>query len=252
VGGDPQGDWPGRAGRGIGVAAVLIALGALLCQTAAAKVPVNFPNFSRTAGLSLNGDAAKAGKRLRLTPAAASMTGGAFTNRKVVNPAKSFTTSFRFSLHDAIVPGDGMAFVLTTRGRKALGFGAGGLGYSGLAPSIAIEFDKFLNPEAHDPDDNHVAVTKDGNTGAHLAKATPSFDLYGGTRWVWITYSARKKTLRVYVNDSKRKPRRPLVKFRRKLADILHGQSARAGFTAATGGAYMAADILSWKLSRPR
>jgi hypothetical protein len=233
-------------------AALLIALAALPPTAASAKVAVNFPNFSRTKGLTLNGDAAKAGKRLRLTPAEGSKTGDALTNRTVVDPAKSFATRFRFSLHDAIVPGDGMAFILTTRGRKALGFGAGGLGYSGLAPSLAVEFDKFLNTEAHDPDDNHVAVTKDGDTGTHLAKATPSFDLYGGTRWVWITYSARKKTLRVYVNDSKRKPRRPLIKYRRSLSDILHGQRARAGFTAATGGAYMAADILSWKLTRPR
>jgi hypothetical protein len=232
-------------------AAALIALVALPLPAASAKVAVNFPSFSSTKGLTLNGDAARAGKRLRLTPAAADMNGGAFTNRKVVDPAKSFATRFRFNLHDALLPGDGMAFVLTNTGRKTLGFGSGGLGYSGLAPSLAVEFDKYENPEAHDPDDNHVAVTKDGNTGAHLAKATPKFDLYGGTRWVWITYSARRKILRVYVSAANRKPRRPLIKFRRKLADILHGR-ARAGFTAATGGAYMAADILSWKLTRPR
>jgi len=234
------------------VTALAVALISLSSEAAVAKVVVSFPNFARTKGLTLNGDAARAGKRLRLTPAAADQNGGAFTNRKVVDPAKSFATRFRFNLHGAVFPGDGMAFVLITTGRKTLGFGSGGLGYSGLAPSLAVEFDKYENPEAHDPDDNHVAVTKDGNTGAHLAKGTPKFDLYGGTRWVWITYSARKRTLRVYVSDSKSKPRRPLVKYRHKLADILHGQRARAGFTAATGGAYMAADILSWKLTRPR
>ena len=132
---------------------------------------------------------------LRLTPSAGGEVGSAFTDRKVVRADRSFETRFKFSIHDgSITPAEGMAFVLQPGSAKALG-GADltALGYGGIDPSLAIEFDLFENPGSGDPDGNHVAFTRDGDAEAHLAVGSPAFDLEGGNRWAWVEYSRRRR-----------------------------------------------------------
>ena len=51
----------------------------------------------------------------------------------------------------------------------------GYLGYQGIANSIAIEFDTFMN--AWDPNDNHVAIQSSGpasNSSDHTVSSTLS------------------------------------------------------------------------------
>jgi hypothetical protein len=40
----------------------------------------------------------------------------------------------------------------------ALGAGGAGLGYTGIANSLAVEFDTYFNSELLEPYENHIAV----------------------------------------------------------------------------------------------
>jgi hypothetical protein len=103
------------------------------------------------------------------------------------NVAKGFTTYFSFQMHaptNCCAPGDGFAFILqnstatdSTQGAsgsgiRAVGAEDGGLGYSGINNSLAVEFDIFADP--WDPTSNHVAIQTCGgnlslfNSPVHL------------------------------------------------------------------------------------
>jgi Legume lectin domain len=207
--------------------------GALVYGASASALSLNYPNFSSTGGLKLNGDAAKVGNVLRLVPHENEQTGSAFTNRKVLDPGRSFKTKFRFQLWNTTTKslGDGLAFVLKTGPRTALGDGGGGLGYGGLgsfrAHNLAVEFDLFDNGDG-DPNGNHIAVHRNGDAGNALEDATPDFQRYGEPRTAWINYSARAKKLKVYADDDSTRPAQPLITVNAKLGRWL-GDSVRAG-----------------------
>ena len=161
---------------------------------------------------------------------------------------RSFKTQFRFEMHDSSSsPGDGMAFVLTSEGSDSIGGIGGGLGYDFGGRSVAVEFDIFDN--GGEPSGNHIGINLNGNAGNHVADVTPAFDLYGGVRWVWITYAAKSGKLKVFVDDDKTKKGAEKLSYKHKLKQAL-GRKARAGFTAATGGADADMDVLSWKLKQ--
>lgn len=100
-----------------------------------------------------------------------------FTIPQPVNAG--FTVWFQFQIQTAACipntncnPGDGLAFVVqdATTGAASLGVSGGGLGYTGLANSLAIEFD--TRQQAWDPTANHVAVQGCGtaiNSPIHTA-----------------------------------------------------------------------------------
>lgn len=94
-----------------------------------------------------------------------------------------FTSYFKFVIHRPVAcctPGDGLAFVIQSAPNTdaslcgsgaqgtALGTALGGLGYTGIPNSIAIEFD--TRQDAWDPNANHVAMQSCGtgpNTPVH-------------------------------------------------------------------------------------
>ena len=90
-----------------------------------------------------------------------------------------FTVWFQFQIKNAgcvpntnCSPGDGLAFVAqnATTGPASIGVSGGGLGYTGIANSVAIEFD--TRQQAWDPTSNHVAVQGCGtaiNSPIHTA-----------------------------------------------------------------------------------
>jgi hypothetical protein len=151
--------------------------------TAVAQSP-SFTDFSSTANLTLNGNAAPANNGtanvLRLTPAAMSQVGSAWFN--IQQPvAGGFTTVFKFQFtQQSALAADGIAFVIqnSSSGLSALGPGGGSIGYGdaggtcggspcdtggGIANSLAVEFDTFNNGNATgDPDGNHIAVQSCG------------------------------------------------------------------------------------------
>jgi hypothetical protein len=157
--------------------------------TAVAQSPT-FSDFSSTANLTLNGNAAPANNGtanvLRLT-AATSQVGSAWFN--IQQPvAGGFTTVFKFQFTrpPETTPADGIAFVIQNSSLSALGQGGGSIGYAdggspcgdtpppcgGIPDSLAVEFDTYNNGlDTADPNDNHIAVQSCGigqpNSPAH-------------------------------------------------------------------------------------
>jgi hypothetical protein len=234
----------------VGVAACAAALG-LLPATAWAGY-VNYPDFSRTDGLRLNGSASAVDDMLRLTYDLG-QAGSAFTKPAVIDPTQPIRASFEFHLHYGAA--DGMTFAIQRdpRGASALGGAGAAHGYGdgspdGIRRSVAVEFDLWPDTSIFE---DHVAILTDGVTqndfGDPVQLAPVAADIHGGTRFAWVEYKPKTKNLSVFLSSSTTQPKTPItsatVNLRKKL-----GGSGRAGFTAGTGGEFAIQDIKSWKV----
>jgi hypothetical protein len=133
---------------------------------------------------------------------------------------------------------DGLAFIMqnSSDGANAIGIGGGGLGYQNIKPSVAVEFDTFLNP-GPDPDGNHVAMLSDGDVSIHIAHASPSFQLKDGvTRDVWIDYDWAADLLEVYMSADSTRPATPMLAHAAQSYLAALGNHVYVGVSAASGG----------------
>lgn len=134
------------------------------------------------------------GPALRLTSSVARQVGAAWYARPQ-NVEEGFTTTFRFRIanpslrcgqmddaytHCRSRGGDGLAFVIQGQSPRALGAGGAGLGYTGIANSVAVEFDTFYNAELLEAGENHVAVHSRG--WRHANNANHSYALASSTQ----------------------------------------------------------------------
>ena len=231
----------------VAASAIAGVLAASLVWLATAPAAVNYPDFTSTAGLKLNGSATATGGALQLTPATANQAGSAFTKKRVVKAKRNFTTEFAVgSQNTSTSPGDGMAFVIQSAGKGEVGDFGGGLGYGGIGDSLIVEFDTFdSGGEPHGS--NHVALMKNGDPGNHLDADDPGFALYGNTAYARVTYKAKRHKVKVWVDITPDLEGPPLLKAKVNLAKILDGDGF-AGFTAATGGNNAVHNALEWHL----
>ena len=109
---------------------------------------------------------------LRLTPQFELALLSSTAYFRIAQPVnQGFTTYFAFQMHaptHCCDPGDGFAFILqgsnatdptqgaSGKGLAAVGSAMGGLGYSGINESLAVEFDILDN--TWDPNGNHIAI----------------------------------------------------------------------------------------------
>ena len=167
---------------------------------------VFFGDFSSVTGLQLNGSAAQVGNVLQLTPAVGPRAGSAFTTARVALGAMgSFSTYFQFRMSS---PGgnsdtdgigaDGLVFVLQTAGSTAVGGAGVDIGYSGIAPSLGIEFDTWNNGTGlNDPNGNHVGLNLNGSLTS-VATANEPVRFNNGQIWnVWVDYNGASQRLEV-------------------------------------------------------
>jgi hypothetical protein len=117
-----------------------------------------FPQFTSSAGLTLERSAAITGNYLSLTP---NTTGKGAAWLPTKQPlTHGFDTVFQFRIADQVGGGaDGIAFVIEGTPTAALG---GGIGYGGVTNCLAVEYDTFLNPNHQDPNENHISVHSRG------------------------------------------------------------------------------------------
>jgi hypothetical protein len=112
-----------------------------------------FSDPAAARGLTFNGSAKtltgpNGGSVLWLTPAEQYQAGAAFTTNSIVfNPRYAFGTFFQFKMTDpgSIGASDGMTFTLQTETASAVGGNGVDLGYAGIPPSVAVEFDTAQN-----------------------------------------------------------------------------------------------------------
>ncbi|MBI3948531.1 MAG: hypothetical protein HY321_21640 [Armatimonadetes bacterium] len=241
---------------------LVLAVAALTLPPLAAQdgkpMVITFGGFGDLSPFTLNGSAAeiqKDGKGalvegqpvLRLTESREWQGGSAFLTRTIplANQA-SFSAAFQFEMTDPKgigdddgVGADGLAFVVQTKASNVGGAGAG-VGYAGISPSVAVEFDTFNNGEVSG---NHVAISINGDT-ASVAKLPIEKRMNdGGVHYVWVDYDGAKRVVEVRLSTRPERPEAPLLRHEVDLAATLGEPDVYVGFTASTGSAFNNHDI---------
>jgi hypothetical protein len=221
-----------------------------------------FSDPAASTALTVNGSAKiltgpNGGSLLWLTPAQQNQAGSVFTtNRISFNPTYKFETFFQFKMTDPGVDGasDGMTFVLQTESVNALGADGGDLGYVGITPSVAVEFDTWHN-DGVDFNDNHIGILTGGQFieidpqtpyGVTNCQPTGAFGcMSNGDIWsVWIGYDGTNLSVALADNSTTRPAN--LISYPIDIPSLLGQNSAFVGFTAGTGAGYENHYILDW------
>ncbi|MDQ1266446.1 MAG: hypothetical protein QG635_1598, partial [Bacteroidota bacterium] len=227
----------------------------------------NYNDFTSMNNININGVAKQLDSALRLTSTEKNTSGAAWRSDPI--PVKNgFKTEFTFRMSegwndfgDGSLPGaDGIAFVIQNSSNDAVGSDGGGIGYSGIPNSLAIEFDTYKNDfDLSDPDGNHVAVFSSGaaaNTSDHssndnLATNSNILTLRADSTiyHAKVDYNIDPGKLRVWL-DTTREFLNPVIVLDsiklEKLINLKDGDKAFVGFTSSTGNSYENHDILSW------
>jgi legume-like lectin family protein len=257
------------------VAALAAAAGSLWLQATPlrAATPISYPDFSSVAGLQLNGTAAQNGSELEMTTPVGGEQASAYSTTPV-DVTQSFSTSFELSMSNSnsMYPADGIAFLLQSDSISAVSNATlgGAIGYQGISPSLAVEFDIY-NGDPGDPGDpvvsqgdDHVGITENGNPDTYLECATvvsppdspctaslpANIPVYGAPVFAWIDYDAGSGELSVYLSPNSTEPASPTLSGTVNLASLLGTSNPTyGGFTAATGSYDAEQDVLSWQLA---
>lgn len=254
-------------------------------RTLIARASFTFPEFTAASHLVLHGSAAVRNEVLRLTPAKPRTVGAAWYPEPVP-VSGGFTTELRFILsgqggdEDEIgtAGGDGFAFVVRGLSSDGIGRRGAGLGYHGIARSLAVEFDTYLNfsdAESHNtadlnsdgtsPPGDHISVNTLGTAPNSVFHADASLgctrrmlklaSTEGGAPHVArITYlpgaAGAEPCIRVFLADSRAPALEvPLPEPLETLLGLGHDATAWVGFTASTGAGWEAHDIVSWSFA---
>lgn len=128
---------------------------------------------------------------------------------------------------------DGIVFVFHPR-VAITGWRGEGMGFSGLRPSLGIEFDTYLNYHLADPEEDHIAVMANGQTH-HYASLVPPVkvgNLEDGERHIMrITWDPTENLLQVFMDNDQK------VAFTGDIVNGIFGGNPVVywGVTAATG-----------------
>ena len=254
----------------IASAAFAASLGLLALPAQALLITYN--GFAAPVGLTTVGNAAFVntggadGTVLRVTPAAGSQAGAAYSTNAVTlgtNATFSTTFQFRFTNPGGIDPADGITFILAA-GTTGLGLGGGGIGIQGVANSVAIEFDNYNNGGIDGNSSNHVGLDINGNVGSNpLANVygIPTCDfgpftsytepgcMANGNLWsVTIAYDGNTLTASL-TDPAMGSSFQALNVANLDIGAILGTNSAFVGFTSGTGGGFMNHDIVNWSFA---
>lgn len=241
-----------------------------------------YPNFSSTAGLTFQGSTGTAvtpdGTVLRIIPAAPNQAGAAYsTTATTLGAGATFSTqfTFRFTQPGGVDPADGITFVLAAS-PTGLGTAGYGMGYQGVANSVAIEFDTYnngnsssLGPFAQEPNSsNHVSIDLNGvltnanatnvygNASCGFPGGTPSQNsnsvagcMSNGNLWTaTITYDG--SLLNVLLSDpAEGTVFNAITNLPINIASYLGGNTAYVGFTGSSGAGWENEDIISWRFA---
>lgn len=198
---------------------------------------------------------------------------GAFWTKEKVN-IKDFDVFFKIKLskgkNNQIIDGspegaDGFAFVINNFSNNVIGEPAGGIGYSGIPNSLAIEFDCFNNnfeiDNINDPNGSHIAINSNGefpnssnhNNNATLAINDSIFPLKSVDNIYYVRIKYNDKSLKVYF-DTLGNLKEPVLtlnnfdiyKYISNLDDSINDYKAYIGITSSTGNAIQKCEILSF------
>ena len=172
--------------------------------------------------LMLNGSATVTNGVLQLTGNQASRAGSAYYPTQV--PTSSFTTDLAFQLLDPLA--DGITFTIQDNGPNAIGSVGDGLGYQGIAKSIALKFDQGTNSTG-------IYINGAAPTTPSTSLAGSGIDLHSGhTFALHLGYDGTTESIRLTDTISKAVW---IMNATEDIPNIVGGKVAYFGFTAGTG-----------------
>ena len=197
------------------------------------------PTPTITGSFILNGNATQPiANTYQLTQAAGNQSGSAW-NSVTLNLTQPFSFDVDVFLGYNNGGADGLAFLLQ-QVSTSVGTSGGGLGYQGISPSFAVEFDTWQN--SSDPSYDHLAVQKNGDLNHNGANNLVPFTGFppGNSNiedglWHNVVFSWNPNTYNfkvVYDGVT-------LVNYTNNIVASIFGNNPNVywGFTAATGGA---------------
>jgi len=180
----------------------------------------------------------------------------------------SLTFSFRMNkgkndIDDGSLPGaDGLSFIIQNNNVQSFGNSGGGIGYSGIPNSFAIEYDTYWNQfpadSYNDPNGNHIGVFCSGalpNTSDHKSQfclgtnnTIITLRSDGTIYYSKIDYNAEENKLNIYLDSTKNFNSSFMEISNVDLSKLLNLSEGKAfvGFSAATGTSTETHEILSW------
>src|SRR3984893_2820704 len=226
---------------GMTIALAILVVAALASSESKAACGSYGSGFT-SAGLTLNGNAAINGTRLRLTNGGSNEAGSAFFNTSV--NVQSFTNDFSFQLTSSTA--DGFTFTIQGNSPTALGARGGGLGYGGtlgIGKSMAVKFDLYSNL-GEGSDSTGLYTNGASPTTPFVDLTNTGINLHSGHTFnVHMTYDGA--TLVEQITDATNS-----TSFRRgfpvNIPSLVGGSTGYVGFTGGSGGLTAVQDILSW------
>ena len=164
---------------------------------------------------------------------------GGFWGNSSISLDDDFDFSFRIYLGDNDGGADGVAFLLRGVGSQGQGSSGGGVGYQGISPSFAVEFDTYANGSNGDPSQDHTAIQLNGNPNHNNSSANifgpvnigtggnVEDDAHHEVRFVW---EAATNTFTYYFDGVE------LTQMTRDLEAHFGTNEVIWGFTGSTGG----------------
>jgi LysM repeat protein len=206
---------------------------------------INYPSsgFAAT-NLSLNYGASVTGGLLQLTDGGTGEERSAWFTTKV--PVQSFITNFTFEQLNASA--DGMTFAIQGNNIWALGYNGGGLGYEGIANSVAVKFDLYNNA-GEGPDSTGLYTDGAAPTVPAVNLSSTGINLHSGDIMdAQLVYDGTNLTMTL--TDTVTNATVTEV-FPVNIPSIVGSSTAYVGFTGGTGGQGATQNVLSWTYASP-
>ena len=204
----------------------------------------SFNSFS-SGNLTLVGNAILNGSLVQLTTTSSSQAGAAYY------PSKVNITSFTsyFVMQFASTNADGATFLIQNSSSTAIGASGGGLGFSGVTPSVGFRLDTYNGSSGNFSTD----IITNGSIPTDQAASgilNTTLGITAGGTWnfgVSVTYngSSLSYTITNLDNTSKTYTYSGAV----NIPSIVGGTTAWVGFTAATGGATETCSVSQWNFN---
>ncbi len=201
-------------------------------------------NEFNTSALNLNNGATVTGGMLQLTDGGVGEDRSAWFATEV--PVQSFITNFTFEQLNAAA--DGMTFAIQSGGVWALGDPGGGLGYEGIADSVAVKFDLYDNA-GEGPDSTGLYTGGAAPTVPAIDLSSTGINLHSGDIMAaQMVYNGTNLTMTL--TDTVTNATVTEV-FPVNIPSMVGGDTAFVGFTGATGGSAVTQNVLSWTYVSP-
>ena len=216
-------------------------IGMFMPITASVQALSNCDIAYSESNFTLGGTATQSSNTILLTPAQGNRF-GAIWNKSRVNLSSDFCVTADVYLGNNNAGADGIAFVIQPNS-VAAGSNGGGLGYAGINPSFAVEYDTYQN--GGELSNDHVALMINGDTSNHSAWGVSAVDVGdiedGQWRKTKVYWDSALDKVSVWLdrNADGDLDDAGEILFDAVLANIEANFSSEVywGFTAATGGA---------------